>query len=261
MNQILKLLTKLRAQRTPPIPRTPRRLTLALLCLTFGGAFISTARAQVLAAFSTLQAGQALPKPFRVIRLPGASLNTFSLVSDEGQTVLRVESRNSAGSLGVPVPSEAQGNKVLQWRWKVDRLMDSADMGERSNDDHPARVYVFFDVPLESLSAGDRTKIRLARTFSGEEVPTAALCYVWDNKHRVGYTTWSPFTKRIRRVVLQSGPASVGQWRTESRDVAADFREAFGMAAPAITGVAVGNDSDNTDDHVVTWFGDIAFVK
>jgi pyruvate/2-oxoacid:ferredoxin oxidoreductase beta subunit len=45
----------------------------------------------------------------------------------------------------------------------------------------------------------------------------------------------------------------------ESRDVAADFREAFGGVAPAITGVAVGNDTDNTNEKVVTWYGDIGF--
>jgi hypothetical protein len=46
---------------------------------------------------------------------------------------------------------------------------------------------------------------------------------------------------------------------SESRDVAADFREAFGIEAPAVTGVALGNDSDDTKERVTTWFGDISF--
>lgn len=193
-----------------------------------------------------------------------AKPNQFVLVLDEGEgkTVLKVDSANSASSMAVPVALlGAQTSTTLQWRWKVDRILEKADMDEKLRDDHSARLYVFFDVPLESLSFTDRTKIKLARSISGVDVPTAALIYVWDNKHRVGYTARSPFTRQLRKIVLQSGPSAVGQWRAEARDVAADFKEAFGFDAPAILGISVGNDTDNTDDRVTTWFGDVGFKK
>ena len=212
--------------------------------------------------FSKLSPGPAMPKDFRMVSYPNVKPNQFALVLDEGKTVLKVDSGNSAGSMAVPVSLlGAQASTTLQWRWKVDRLLDKADMDEKLADDHSARLYVFFDVPLESLPFADRTKIKLARSISGIDVPTAALCYVWDNKHRVGYTAWSPFTRQLRKVVLQSGPGAVGQWRLEARDVAADFKEAFGFEAPAITGISVGNDTDNTDDRVTSWFGDVSFKK
>lgn len=212
--------------------------------------------------FSKLNPGQAMPKDFRRVAYPNIRLNQFALVLDEGKTVLKVDSANSAGSIAVPVALlGGQTSNTLQWRWKVDRMLEKADMDEVLADDHSARLYVFFDVPLESLSLADRTKIRLARSISGVEVPSAALCYVWDNKHRVGYTAWSPLTRQLRKVVLQSGPSAIGQWRTESRDVAADFKAAFGFDAPAITGISVGNDTDNTDDRMTSWFGDVSFKK
>jgi hypothetical protein len=213
--------------------------------------------------FSSLMAGQALPKEFRVIAPPKVAHNNFLLASDAGQTVLQIESSNSAGSLGMALTAPASGagaaNRVLHWRWKVNRILDTADMQEKSADDHAARVYVFFDVPLASLSFVDRNTIKLARMLMGSDVPTAALCYVWDNRHRIGYSAWSPYTQRVRKIVLQSGSAHAGQWMSEARDVAADFREAFGFDAPAVTGVAVGNDTDNTDESVTSWFGDISF--
>ena len=212
--------------------------------------------------FSKLSPGQAMPKDFRMVAYPNVKPNQFALVLDEGKTVLKVESSNSAGSMVLPVAHlGAPASTTLQWRWKVDRILEKADMDEKLGDDHSARLYVFFDVPLESLSMADRTKIRLARSIAGVDVPTAALCYVWDNKHRVGYTAWSPYTRQLRKVVLQSGPDAIGQWRVESRDVAADFKAAFGFDAPAVTGVSVGNDTDNTDDRVTSWFGDISFKK
>ena len=212
--------------------------------------------------FSKLSPGQAVPKDFRMVTYPKVKPNQFALVLDDGKTVLKVDSSNSAGSMAVPIALlGAQTSTTLQWRWKVDRILEKADMDDKLHDDHSARLYVFFDVPLESLSFADRTKIKLARSISGVEVPTAALIYVWDNKHRVGYTAWSPFTRQLRKVVLQSGPGAVGQWRQESRDVAADFKEAFGFDAPAILGISVGNDTDNTDDRVTAWFGDVGLKK
>lgn len=212
--------------------------------------------------FSKLTPGQALPKEFKQVNYPKVAHNQFALVLEEGKTVLKVSSSNSAGSMAMPIALlGAQSSNTLQWRWKVDQVLEKADMDEAFGDDHSARVYVFFDVPLESLPFIDRNRIRLARSISGMDVPTAALCYVWDNKHRVGYTAWSPFTKQLRKVVLQSGPSAVGQWRAESRDVAADFKAAFGFDAPAITGISLGNDTDNTEGQVTSWFGDVGFKK
>ena len=212
--------------------------------------------------FSSLKPGQDLPKEFRIIIVPKLAQNKFSFVADDGKTVLRVDSEGSAGSLGLPLATPAGGtNVLLEWRWKINRMLDKADMRTKAGDDFAARVYVFFDVPMDSLSFVDRSKLRLARMIAGPDVPTAALCYVWDNTHRVGYTQWSPYTNRARMIVLQSGTSNVEKWMAESRDIAADFRDAFGFDAPAVTGVAVGNDTDNTGEHVTTWYGDVSLRK
>ena len=211
-------------------------------------------------AFSSLKAGDKLPPALRLITLPKIKPNVVSLVDDQGTTVLKVESNNSAGSIALPFNIEPTATPILTWRWKASSVLARADMDLKTGDDFAGRVYVFFDVPLASLPFMERSKIRLARMVAGADVPTAAICYVWDNKHRIGHTAWSPYSNRVRKIVLQSGPGHIGKWMSESRDVAADFRDAFGMPAPAVTGVAVGNDTDNTDDAVVTWFGDIAFL-
>lgn len=228
-------------------------LTLASL------ASLATAAEIAVPTFSSLKPGQALPLPLRFIAIPKVKHNTVALVDDQGTTVLKVDSSNSAGSVALPFSVDAAATAMLTWRWKVSRILDKADMEEKSVDDLSARVYVFFDVPLASLSFAERTKIRLARLVTGVDVPTAALCYVWDNKHRIGFAHASPYTKSVQKFVLQSGPEKVGQWVTEARDVAADFRLAFGFDPPHITGVAIGNDTDNTAEQVTTWFGDVHF--
>jgi hypothetical protein len=173
--------------------------------------------------------------------------------------VLEVRSRHSAGAATYHLRAPAEGASVA-WRWKVDRVIASADMETREGDDFAARVYVFFDVPLASIPLSDRVKVRLARWIYGQELPTAAICYVWDNRHARGTSRWSPYSNRVRMIVLESGEANAGRWIDEKRDVAADFRAAFGPQwkgpLPAITGVAAGNDTDQTGESVTARFGD-----
>jgi hypothetical protein len=59
--------------------------------------------------------------------------------------------------------------------------------------------------------------------------------------------------------VADSGPALLGRWVERMRDVAADYRRAFGLEAPAVNGVVVSADTDNTGETAESWFGDIEF--
>jgi hypothetical protein len=149
---------------------------------------------------------------------------------------------------------------VLSWRWKVDRVVENADLRAKSGDDFAARVYVFFDVRPEDLPVGARIKYFIARLLYGEALPTTAICYVWDNRHPVATVAANPYTDRVRTLVLESGPKLAGTWKTETRDVSADFRAAFAVApergVPRISGIAAGNDTDQTGESVTAWFGD-----
>ena len=173
--------------------------------------------------------------------------------------MLRIASRAAAGSVMHRLAADASVPPVLAWRWKVDRVVGAADLSRKEGDDYAARVYVTFDVPDSSLSFADRARIRLAKLLHGAEVPTAAICYVWDNRHPIGTSAWNAYTSRVRMVVLRSGAEGAGRWARERRDVASDFEAAFGMPAPAVTGIAVSADTDQTGEAVTAWFGDLGF--
>ena len=207
-----------------------------------------------IAPFSRAAAGASLPEGWREQRLPKARPAQVALESDAGVTVLRVRSDNAAGGAvhalrATPAP--------LRWRWRIDRVVENADMESRAGDDYAARVYVFFDVPEEDLPLFARAKMKLARLLYGTELPTAALCYVWDNRHSPGFSAWNAYTDRVRMIVVESGPANAGRWIEVRRDLEADFRAAFGTErVPAVTGVAASSDTDQTGAAATAWFGD-----
>jgi Protein of unknown function (DUF3047) len=197
---------------------------------------------------------------WRMLSIPGITPARFSLSDESGQRILEVQADKSAATLAASASADPASMPRFNWRWQVNRVVEKADLSQKSGDDFAARVYVFFDVPLNEVPFFDRMKILFARTFYKAEVPTAALCYVWDNQHAPDTRTWSPYTSRVRIIVLQSGNARAGQWVNESRDVAADFREAFGTAAPRITGIALGADTDQTGERVVARFAEPRFL-
>jgi hypothetical protein len=233
-----------------------RALVLALAL----AAPVAIAVGSAFTPFSAMSPGAALPPGWRELRVPRATPAEISLVDDAGATVLRVRSRAAAGAAAFKARVALEERPVLAWRWKVERVVEGADMNRREGDDFAARVYVFFDIPEEELPLGARVKAGLARVLHGEDLPTAALCYVWDNKHAPETTAWNPYTDRVRTVVVASGEARAGEWVDVRRDLEADFRAAFGAqwrkAVPALTGIAAGNDTDQTGESATAWFAD-----
>jgi hypothetical protein len=205
--------------------------------------------------FSSMEAGP-LPRPWRELHLARVKPAEIAIAAEEGRSVLRVRSSAAAGSAAITLDVDPSG-KSLAWRWKVDRVVEGADLSRKSGDDFAARVYVFYDVPRSELAFATRAKMKLAEIIYGEKLPTAAICYVWDNRHPVGTSGWNPYTDRVRTVVLRSGAAEAGRWVEERRDLEADFRAAFTRErVPRVTGIAAGNDTDQTGEAVSAWFGD-----
>ncbi len=229
-------------------------MTRLLLCITL--VCVPLCTGAVTLEFSHAVQGSDLPdgwRPYATAR--GAPMADIRVVRDQGDRVLQISADDDAGAVVHPLHLPAQ--TLLSWRWKVDHSIANADLTRKDGDDYAARVYVFFDLPSDALSLGQRIKLSLARHVTGQELPTAALCYVWDNTHPVGTSAANAYYSGVRMIVLQSGNANAGQWQTQTRDLAADFRAAFGQPAPRVTGIALGVDTDNTHGQARARFGNI----
>ncbi len=231
--------------------------SLFLLVLA-GGTMASADTADfAIAPFSAGSPGSAFPTPWRIVTLPKPKRPTqYTLITDEGTIILRAQANAAMASLVHPLKLDPKNLPFITWRWKISNILNKADISTKAGDDFPARVYVLFDYDIGKLSLPQRIKIFLARKLYAMEVPGAALCYVWDGKAPVGTSAWSPYTDRVRVIVVESGAANVGRWREAERDLVADFRAAFGEDPPAISGVAVASDTDNTGESVTAMFGD-----
>ncbi len=209
--------------------------------------------------------GTAPPEPWHVAGLPQQSkpYTRFSVVDLDGRRAVKIEADESYGNL-VHALAPTLPPLHLAWQWRVERPLEHADLRQKSGDDTEVKVCVFFDEPMEQLSFGERQLLRIARSRSVEPVPTATVCYVWDSRLPTGTALDSPFTRRLRYIVLQSGTSRLDQWVAERRDVAADYLKVFGSesaSVPPIVGVAVGADADNTKSRSVAYVSELVLER
>lgn len=77
----------------------------------------------------------------------------------------------------------------------------------------------------------------------------------------VGTLVDNAFTDFAKMIVVESGSTKVGAWVEEERNVYEDYRLAFGEDPPAINGIAIMTDTDNTQERAVAYYGDIVFLQ
>jgi Protein of unknown function (DUF3047) len=204
-----------------------------------------------------------LPAPWRVVGLPNGNkpLTHFDIAPIDGRPVLRVQTDRSYANLVHDLPDFGlTPGMQLHWRWRLDQPLHGTDLRQRQGDDSPLKVCALFDMPIEQLGFVERNLLRMARSVSGEKLPAATLCYVWDAALAPGTLLHNAFSHRVRMIVLDSGAAHLGQWVMHSQDLAADFHRAFGQESatvPPLQAVLVGADSDNTGGHSLAYVGDV----
>jgi hypothetical protein len=207
-------------------------------------------------------AADGLPQGWKPLTFKKIPRHTrYQVVSENGTYVVRAEADASASGLIHPLDLDPHERRVLRWRWKVSNLLERADIRRKDGDDYPARIYVAFAYDPARAGVGQRIRYEAARLIYGEYPPHAGLSYVWDGKAPVGTTVPNSFTERVRMIVVESGPARLGQWVAHERDIYDDYRNAFGEEPPRISGVAIMTDSDGTRESVVAWYGDISLSQ
>ncbi|MBV2263407.1 MAG: DUF3047 domain-containing protein [Thauera sp.] len=203
-----------------------------------------------------------LPEPWRVQQIDKRIAPTrYALKFWDGVVAVEAVAERSMALLGRTLDIDLEATPHLCWLWRVDAPLATANMRTKAGDDYAARVYLSFKVAAVALGLGTRAKLALARSIYGDQVPDAALNYVWDNRQPVGTLMANAYTDRTRMIVLRSGAGDAGGWVMERRDVADDFKRAFGEVPAQLSGIALASDTDNTGESARAGFAEFRFVS
>lgn len=241
--------------------RMERAISQRLLATMIGLAVPLAAPAEELWVGRFGEGETTIPAPWKIEHLDQRVAPTqYGLRKWDGVVAIEARAKKSMALLGRPLAVDLKKTPILCWQWRIDAPLVAADMTRKSGDDYAARVYLTFEVPAGQLGFATRAKLRLARSIYGDQVPDAALNYVWDNRQPIGTLQENAYTERARMLVLRSGAAQAGHWVQERRHVVNDFQRAFGDIGGQLRGLAIASDTDNTGEEAHAGFADFRFV-
>ena len=81
--------------------------------------------------------------------------------------------------------------------------------------------------------------------------------YVWSDHVPVDTVIASAHTSQVKMIAVASGAAGLGKWQAVKRNLAEDYRRAFGAEPGRSSGSGVMTDTDNTGAKAVGRYADI----
>jgi hypothetical protein len=165
------------------------------------------------------------------------------LVRGERTLAVRLRSTRSSFSLHRDLVVSLDEFPTLAWSWKIARLPAGADVRDARRDDQAAQVYVVFP------------------RWPAPRTQSDVIGYVWDTTAPVGTTLTSSKASNVKIIVVESGPARLGAWQRQRRDVAADYRVLFRRPPPRVGAIAVMIDSNDTGTAAEATIGDLMFLR
>jgi hypothetical protein len=212
--------------------------------------------------FSVEKPRNGMPEGWHFYRIAPYKKNTvYRLENYQGRTVLAANSKTSASGLAVKLNPRSAQNLWLQWEWKAVREIPQADNAQSQSDDAPLRILVAYDGNKSKLPLKDKLTFEMANLISGQEMPYATVMYIWSGKNPVNTVLNNAHTSRVKMIVVDSGWDDIGQWRKHERNLAADYKLAYGENPGNIIGIALLTDTDNTKSETRALYGDIELIR
>ena len=145
----------------------------------------------------------------------------------------------------------------------IDPIMEATQTSFTPGTPNPqsSRFLVAFDGNKSKLPLKEKMNFEMANLISGQEMPYATLMYIWSGKSPVDTIISNAHTSRIKMIVVDSGWDNLSTWHKHQRDLAADYKRAYGEAPGEVIGIALLTDTDNTKSETRAIYGDIELVR
>ena len=162
----------------------------------------------------------------------------FAVVKDGDVAAGRFRSANTSFSLQKEVLVNLKQHPLLTWKWKATRLPAGGDFRKSKTDDQAAQLFVVFS-------------------------KSKSIVYIWDTTAPAGLmedTSPVPFMT-VMVVVVRSGPAELGKWVAETRNVYEDYKKLFGAEPTVVKGIRLQINSQHTMTSAESYFADVLFKR
>jgi hypothetical protein len=174
----------------------------------------------------------------------GSPKYEFKVVENDGHAVLHMKSTNEGSTITRDIKGKVdlKETPILEWSWRMAALPKGGNSCKKAADDQAGQIFVVWPRFPEAV----RSRI---------------IGYVWDTTQPVGTICKSEKTGTVTYIVLRSGAGELGQWITERRNVAEDFKKIYGETPDNPGAVSISIDSNDTKSTAESFMGPILFKK
>ena len=163
----------------------------------------------------------------------------YEVAEDQEGKHVRAVGENSASALYYKEKLVYSRNPFISWKWKAVKFplhKKKENLKGKSEFDFVAQVYVIF----------------YARFILNSE----ALLYVWAEDMPKGTTGHSPYTEKVKILVLESGEPDT--WKKEERNIREDYLNLFGKELDKdVMAISFMTDADSTNSTAEALLDDI----
>jgi hypothetical protein len=188
---------------------------------------------------------QFIPEGWRVKGKPGTRAAVFSIVKGDKNdaSFLRAEADDASATLPChPEGVNVEETPVLRWRWKAEVLPKGADGRVKAKDDQAIGIYI----------------------GTGSLLNNKSVSYRWDTetpKGAEGKVSYGAGTVDVKWFTLRNKEdIKNGKWFVEERNIAEDFKKAWGFYPEKIY-LGISCNSQYTDSKAVSDLSWIEFVS
>jgi len=205
-----------------------------------------------------------VPEGWEVIPYFRTAKNKLSLSKEGKRTVLRVKSIGSASGVLKRVEIDLKKFPVFVWRWKINRAVGMAIETRKDRNDAAARIRVIFGKRQPKNLKKAPEILKFFKSFGiqpgGKEPRGFKIDYIWGNNLPEGDVVDYPGSKNHKMVVVESGNKRANHWVWEKHNLVEDFQEFFRSSPPALIGIMVLTDTDQTNEGVIAHYSSIIMM-
>ena len=160
--------------------------------------------------------------------------------NSDGTTALQLKCDKSTGGIIIAPKVNLNKTPIMRWRWRILNYPQGADGRDPKKDDQPIGIYLGMD---------------------GGFLKKKSLAYRWEDLTPKGFEGTVTYAKilTVHYITMQDNRAKAGEWITETRNVAEDFKRVYGKIPKKFAVSVIGN-SQYTRSNTVAELDFIEFL-
>jgi hypothetical protein len=179
-----------------------------------------------------------------------------------GLGCIQINTNSSVSMLGKSVKVNLDRHQILNWEWKIGKMVAPSDLSVKGKDDRAIAVYVTFPYNPDTATFFERLMRPLLEVWRGTDTPSRGISYVWAASGSHGEIIKSPYFGEANvMIVTRNALDAVNNWVMERVDIVADHERAFGFSPSVVAHMLISADSDDTGTENQAYIKGLRFTK